>query len=441
MRGLHIRVMKDGGRRRMGGWMGLRAATWAVALAAAVGVVGVMPDAAMAQGMRAGVRAGPGGVGQTAISKRELEAWARILELSGEQREAVETLHAAYQTEYRAQTKGLQELIKTTQAEFMESQDPSVFNDIQSKSAKFTDQMTALDKQFMDDVKAVLDAKQAEQFPRVERHHRRVKSLPSGMLSGESANLVTIVEDAGLGASSGEVREVLDQYELELDKALMDREAERKEMEKQSQEMMKDFDPAKMDFSKIRQMMKDLRASGVKVRDVNDRYARRLAAVVPEDKRADFEARARRALFPAVYREPYAVKALDAALGFDDLTAEQRDSLSAIKATYERERGAANEKWAAAIAAEEKDGGGDPFMGFGRMMPGGGDDKPSEAEEAKKARMALDKANLEKIKAVLTDEQKDRLPERGDENPWMMNFGGGDDEDADEKPVKQDRRK
>lgn len=409
-------------------------------IAAATCVIGVAPGEAMAQGARASMRAGPSGMGMTPVTKRELETWGQILALSGEQREAVETLHAAYQTEYRAQTKGLQDLMKTTQAEFMESQDASVFKDVQSKSAKFTDQMTALDKQFMDDVKAVLDAKQSEQFPRVERHHRRVKSLPAGMLSGESANLITVVEDLGLGEAGDDVKEVMEQYELDLDKAITDREVERKEMEKQSQEMMKDFDPSKMDFTKIRQMMKDLRASGVKVRDVNDRYARRLAAVMPEAKKADFEAKAKKAMFPSVYREPYAAKALDAALGFDDLTAEQRDSLNTIKQSYERERTGANEKWAAAIAVEEKDGGGDPFMGFGRMMPGG-DDSPSEAEEAKKARMALDKANLEKVKAVLTDEQKDRLPERGDENPWMMNFGGGDDEDADEKPAKQDRRK
>lgn len=439
MRGDKGRVWMDGVVRRIGRWVRKCASLWVVA--AAVGAVGVWPGASMAQGMRAGVRAGAAGMGQSPISQRELETWARILQLSRQQREAVETLHGVYQTEYRAQTKGLQELIRTTQAEFMESQDPSVFNDIQGRSAKFTDQMTALDKQFMEDVKAVLDAEQAERFPRVERHHRRVKLLPSGMLSGESANLVTVVEDLGLGEPSGELRDVLDQYEVELDKALTDRAAERKALEKQSQEMMKDFDPAKMDFSRIRQMMKDLRASGVKVRDVNDRYARRLAAVVPEEKRADFEARARRALFPAVYRDPYAVKALDASLGFDDLSAEQRDSLNAIKQTYERERAAANEIWAAAIAVEEKDGGGDPFMGFGRLVPGGSDDKPSEAEEARKARMALDKANLEKIKMVLTDDQKDRLPERGEQNPWMMNFGGGDDEDADEKPLQRDRRR
>jgi hypothetical protein len=173
------------------------------------------------------------------------------------------------------------------------------------------------------------------------------------------------------------------------------------------------------------------------VRDVNERYARLIAAAVPADRKADFEQRVRKATYPMVYREPYAAKAVDAALAFDDLTAEQKESLASVKTAYQRDLATANEQWAAAVNQEEKDGGGDPFMGFGRMVPGGGgDDKPSPVEEAKKARRELDRATLDKIKTILTESQQDRLPEREVENPWMGNFGGRAADDADESPAK-----
>lgn len=413
----------------------------AVVLSAAVVA---LPQRAEAQGGRrvsAGMRAGPGGMGNTAITSREVDKWVEILELSPEQADAVKALHDAYREEHRVETKALQDLIKNAQQDFMESQDTSAFKDIASKSAAHTEKLAALDKQFMADVQAVLEPRQAATWPRVERYHRRVKSLPAGMLAGESVNLVSITDDLGLSEPSQELRDALDQYEIDLDKALTERDTLRKQVEKRGEEMMKDFDPSKMDFTKIREMMQETRKAGVPVREVNQRHARLIAGVVPEPKRADFEDRVRRATYPSVYREPYTGKALAAAKAFDDLTPEQKESLRTLETSYTRDLAAANERWAAAVAQEEKDGGGDPFMGFGRFVPGGGDAEKSPTEEARAVRRDLDKATLDKLKAVLTPDQQERLPEREVDNPWMMNFGGGgEDADEDAKPAKSDKK-
>ncbi len=414
----------------------------AVCATAVMALLAFFTPAVVAQGVRASARAGPGAGGQSAITSREIDAWNRLLDLSEVQREAVRTLHQAYQEEYRLESKALQDVVKNAQQEFMESQDTSAFKEVARKSAVHTGRMEALDRQLMDDVKSLLEPRQAEMFPRVERYHRRVKSLPGGLLAGESVNLVTIIDDLGIDAPTPELKDALEQYELDLDRALAERDQQRKEMEKQSEEAMKDFDPSKMDFSKIREMMQNARKSGVRVRDVNEKHARRIAAVVPADKKPDFEDRVRRATYPSVYKQPYVLKAIDAALKFDDLSPEESGRIVAIKDGYTRDAAAANEKWAAAISVEEKDGGGDPFMGFGRMIPGaGGSDEPAPTEDAKKARRELDKATLEKLKALLTEEQIERLPERESEFPWMGNFGGGNDEDADERPSRPGRRR
>jgi len=415
-----------------GGIRGLKLGAIVTIVAACAGL-GAMAQPAAAQG-RMGM--GPGqGFNNSAITSRELEKWFDMLAMNADQKDAAKALHQAYLDEHGQQTKKLQEVMKNAQQEFMESQDTSAFKEVADKTTKLSEQMSGTEKQFLEDVKALLDGKQGEQWPRVDRHHRRVKSLPGGMLSGENANLVAVVEDLKLSPRPQELQDAIDQYEMDLDKALTERDGKRKEMEKQQQEMMKDFDPSKMDFTKIRQMMADARKSGLPVRDINQRHARLIAGAVPADKKSDFEDRTRKALYPQVYREPYAAKVITTALAFDDATADQKTQIEAVRDSHKRDMTAANDKWVAAISDEEKDGGGDPFMGFGKFVPGGSDEK-NPTDDAKKARRELDKAAVEKVKAILTDEQKARLPERENDNPWMMNMGGGGDEDADEKPAK-----
>ncbi len=410
-----------------------------VAAVVAVGLTLISTAPAHAQG-RLGMRMGGGGWGgDSAVSTREVNKWSDMLKLTADQRAAIEALHDAYQEQYRQEAKAIDDISKEARREFMESRDPSVFEGVGAKTAEHTKKMTDLESQFLNDCKSVLDPKQVERWPSVERYHRREKSLPGGMLSGESVDLVSVVDNLAIADPQQGLTDEIERYEIDLDRAIIERDEQRKAIQEQSEKMMKDFDPSKMDFSKIRQLMQDSRKTGIRVRDVNERHARLIAAVLPEDKRADFEQRVRKASYPRVYREPYTSKAIEASLGLADLTSEQKASIETLKASYTRDLSAVNEKWAAAISAEEKDGGGDPFMGFGRFVPGGGgdSDNPSPTEAAHKARREVDKSTLEKLKAVLTPQQAEKLPERGDDNPWMANFGGGHDDAADEKADKK----
>lgn len=410
-----------------------------VAAVVAVGLTLISTAPAHAQG-RMGMRMGGGGWGgDSAVSTREVNKWTDMLKLTADQKTAVDALHDAYQEQYRQEAKAIQDIGKDARREFMESQDTSVFKEVAAKTAEHTKKMAELESQFLDDFKSVLNPKQVERWPSVERCHRREKALPQGMLSGESVDMVGIVDDLKIAEPSPALSDALERYEVDLDRALTDRDEQRKAIQEQSEKLMKDFDPSNMDFSKIRKLMQDTRKTGIRVRDVNERHARLIAGVLPDDKRAEFEQRVRKTTYPRVYREPYTSKAIEASLGLGDLTSEQKASIETLKASYTRDLSAADEKWAAAISAEEKDGGGDPFMGFGRFVPGGGgdSDNPSPTEAAHKARRELDKSTLDKLKAVLTPEQAEKLPERGDENPWMANFGGGSDDAADEKADKK----
>lgn len=422
----------------MSTWSRLRSGVACVCIgtAAMLPVVAV-PGEAVAQA-RMSMNSGMG-PGASVITSRDLRKWSTILGLSSDQMDAAKTLHEAYREAHGAETKAMMDVMREAQSDFMETQDTSAFKDVAGKSAAIGERITALDRQFMDDIKSLLDARQSELWPKVERHNRRVKSLPGGMLSGEAANLITVVEDLKISEPTPELKDAIEQYELDLDKAIVERDTRRKALEKQSQELMKDFDPTKMDIGKMRAIMQDTRKAGVPVRDVNLRHSRLLASAIPADLKPDFDTRIRRALYPRIYRESHPDKSFKAALAFDDLTAEQRDAVTRLADAYTRDLSALNDRWAAAVAEEERDGGGDPFMGFGRFVPGASGDETWPTDEPKKARRELDNSTIEKLKAALTPEQSDRLPKREVDNPWMPNFGGDDGEDADESPARPSR--
>ena len=77
------------------------------------------------------------------------------------------------------------------------------------------------------------------------------------------------------------------------------------------------------------------------------------------------------------------------------------------------------------FSAEEKDGGGDLMTSGWMRMMGGDDSGDSPQQVARRARRELDRTTLDKLKALLTEEQQDKLPERDQQaNPWG-GFGGG----------------
>lgn len=412
-----------------------------IGVAVAVGSVACGSEHAAAQGrMNMGAPGNPFG---SSISRRELDKFGEILQLTEAQKEAAGALHSAYQEEFSDATKAMQDDLAAAQQEFMDSKDPAVFTkDLPEQMRKHREKQVALETSFMNDLRALLVGDQKDLWPKVERHHRRTKSLPSGMLAGESVNLLSIVDALDFKEErSKDLAGAIENYEIDLDRAMTERDTERERMQKEQEESMKNFDLSNLDFGAIRKTMQDVRKTGIKVREVNERHARLIGVLLPAELQADFTARVRKATYPEVYKDPYSVKAIDAAMAFDDLTEEQRSGITAIRDAFEREIGGLNDRWAAAIAEEEKDGGGDPFMGFGRMIPGAGGGEKSASEEARSARRELDKSTLTKLKTLLTDEQKDRLPNRENDNPWMMGFGGGGGGGDDEAPPPRRERR
>ncbi len=401
-------------------------------IALATGVAATLTPAANAQ-MRMGMNMGRGGFGEGKVSAADIEQFGQILGLDKTQADALKDLHHAYDTEYDQSSKVLQDKMEKIRQDFQDNQDPSVWQkDMPDAMEKFQTKTGELEKSFMSDLKALLTSDQATKWPILERTNRRNKSLPSGMLAGESVDLVKMVGELKLAKAPDAVGQSLDRYESEIDSAIVERDAKRKDLAEQmgwgtKKKDTKDAggDAANMfDFKKIGEAMTEMRKSGIKVRDINDRYSSLVASGLPEDKREDFSTRYKKAKFPQIYREPYALKALNGAAAFKDLDADQKTGIAELTAKYKRDADAANEKYARATADAEKDGGGDDMMGgWMKMMGGdqGGDE--SDLAVAKKAKRKLDSDTIDKLKAILKPEQVERLPERDNNN--LFQFGGG----------------
>lgn len=392
----------------------------AIGLAATLLMIGASPSVALAQRGGMAVRAGgPGGMDFAApVSKADLKKFGAVLNLDEDQTMVAEELLAAMHAEHETLAKKTRKDSERIMNEFRDSQDPSVFSEEMPKVMQtYQEGAAALQKQYFEDLQAMLTPAQTEKWPKVERLHRRLRSLPAGMLSGETVDLVSIVEGLELAAPMpDDLGAIIERYEADLDRELTERDRLREE---RMTAMRGGGGGFNFDLEKIRADMAEMRKAGLKVCEVNKRYARLIQATLPTEKQAGFAERVKKDSFPRVYRDTHTAKCLAAAAKFDDLAGEQATAVAELRESYERNVGSINERWAQAIEASEADGGGDPLA----MFMGGGED--GAVADARKAKRELDRTTREKLMAILTEEQKERLPEREDEGQGMMfRFGG-----------------
>jgi hypothetical protein len=341
------------------------------------------------------------------ISRRSLDAFSRILMLDKDQKETVVALFEGYRKDYEVIQKKFRDGMKTVQEKFADTQDVGVFSrDMPKLGKEFSEKTEALEAGFLKDVKDVLTDEQLAKWPRVERFQRRDKLMRVGFVSGAAVDLVKIVDRVKAAPTGKEdLTPVLERYEIEMDRHLSELDSGRKDMEKK-------FMPeeGKMpDFKKMQDAMKEIAELGKGMRETNKEYTRKLALLMDDASRARFEAEVKRYSFPRVYRPHHVIKQMEAALKWDDLDTSKKEQIAALKATWEREAGPLNDRWAKAIEARDDEAGGT----FGAMMAtqfGGGQELNKGVNEARQARKELDQRVKSQFENLLTDEQRAKLP-------------------------------
>lgn len=376
-----------------------------LALAAIVVALSALPSPA--QPMRFG--GGMGEMLQPAFSTRDMERYADFLNLTPEQRDAAKALVEGYQSEYERIAREMRDASDAAREEFRDTRDFTVWDDLRPKFEAFQKRRRELEQSLFNDVKVLLTDDQTSRWPALERLRRRDQSLRRGFLSGEAVDVIRLFDDL---KPPPELRDrakpILDQYEMEIDRALVERDERYEDGFSRGMDLWRAGD-----LAAVADVFNKAREAAVNVRDANRRYARQVEAVLPDDLRESFSRQFLERSFPRVYRPSDAQRALDAAAAFNDLSPDQRAALAELRASYSRELQSANRRWADAIEQQEL------TITPMDLMRGGGN---PAVRDARVARRDLDRRTLDKLRALLSEDQSARLPEprRGGDDAGFM---------------------
>lgn len=353
------------------------------------------------------------------FTSEELNRYATMLSLDESQKEAASAMLEAYLAEFTVIRNEWTKIRDGARDEFRDSRDPGIWQELQTVVSEVQKKKETLETTFLEDYRLLLTAEQDLRWEDLERTRRRERTLPNGgLVSGETVDLVRTIEDAKLTDEARQaIAPLVDTYARELDRVLIERNKVYESGMSRGMELWQngDFDT-----------MNDLLTEGTKqanrVREVHVRFVRQIEAALPETDRGVVEGAYNRQAYPQIYRDSAAVSALDAALKFDDLTEEQREQVNAVKERHDREAATLNDRWKTVVDRSEASRSVMDFMGGGNRDP--------EIRTARQARRDFDNRILTELRALLTEEQQNRLPAVETRPDWRRGPGGEGDDDG-----------
>ncbi len=348
----------------------------------------------------------PGGVTMKRSAREpKIERYARVLGLDEVQTEVARDLNVAYERTMGETRKAMNAAMKEAQTD-MSDGDRAGFEEKMDKAIKANgDASKALTAQFLADLKSLLRADQQENWPRLERLRRRESLLGSmmgpgaGKLGGSQIDLIPLVGKLEVPAEvKPRVDELLGLYEVDIDRPLQDRERNVEE-DRQTMGGIQQFTP-----ESFQKMLDRDRGVDLRVREVNDKFVRLIAAELPEALNAKLNEEYRKGAYRSAYRSTSAGRELAAAEKLKGLSEKQREQVKAMNERYRRDVQAANDRLAAAMRRAEDEGrslGGPMLM----MGPGGSGEVDPQLAEARSQRRELDSKLREDMERLLSPEQ------------------------------------
>ncbi|MEM1423386.1 MAG: hypothetical protein AAGH64_05215 [Planctomycetota bacterium] len=365
-------------------------------------------------------------VAQPDVDRTQIQIIGEMVGFSEEQLELAFELHQGYLAEMTDLEERVREIVDGVRNEFRETRDPSIWQEMMSAMVPLSEEKDGYTRAFMEDLELILNADQFEQWPEVERFHRRYTSFSDdGMLSGETVDVALAVRDMDLPEVDMQaVEPILMQYSMELDRALKARNAAYEEGMSQGMARWRQGD-----MEAIQKLWEDAKREAERVRDINRRYANQIEQTLDPAFAGEWAREFKEQSFPRVYRRTYTGRALDTAMRFEDLTSEQTEQLEAIFSEYQRRVDSMNDDIAKLIEDSEMTRDVMSMMGRGRR--GGEQD---EVRNARGEKSDYEESVLARLNGVLTTAQQIRLPEREDNRDWRerlpnrgnnANRGGG----------------
>ncbi|MGP1347852.1 MAG: hypothetical protein ACTS3F_14440 [Phycisphaerales bacterium] len=361
------------------------------------------------------------------LTRSDMEVFVRVLELGDTEQQMLEALYDAFYTEWqqghRAMRREASDLIE--RAEIL--QDQRLLDKVWPMRQEWTERATQLERRFLDDVTTMLTAEQEGRWPIVERELRRIKKMGAGRLAGESVDIVRLVARiVPDDAMTSEIKELLEQYAEQLDAALVRRE---RLLEDESDGFA---DLVKSDPDRAEEVYFRAVRARTAICDVNERFARQIAAALPEDIAENIMNAFREDAY-AMYIKPTRIeKQILAAETATGLSPDQVERTTALLQRYRAEVRQMNQKEIdirLSLEREEtpefirKARSPEPESPEGnwRQHMGWGEDHPLSKLRAE--RLELDRRHRDELKEILTEQQYLALPDTAGGSIFFYGYG------------------
>ncbi|MCK4871974.1 MAG: hypothetical protein KAS72_04535 [Phycisphaerales bacterium] len=360
------------------------------------------------------------------VTSREIDEMARTLGMDDDQQAAADAMLETYLDEFTETARERRTEWETLRDEIRESRDRSRFAELAALHAAWRGEKRTLEAALLDDIQLLLDETQAQRWPIMERNRRRLKVLPRGRLSGETLNIIDLVEKLDLSQEAAmTLVEPLGDYELDLDRALVEREAVVEVEEPRLPELLMN-----QDFVAASEVYRRVTAARRIVQKVNKRYARQIEALLPDEQASIFARQVLEKSYPRVFERSAVDRIAPLVQSLESLDAEQGSTVDALMASFERDREVKRMKAVKLIEREEAT---DTPRWERRDMSGAGE--MDERRQLRQEIRQIEIRTLRSIRSLLTDEQIQELPA-----DLLNELDRRDDRDRQNRPGDGNRR-
>ena len=382
---------------------------------------GALVNRAMAQ--RVGHYGGVGisdlkGEGTNRIDVKLLERYVKTLQLDAAQREAAFTLHSAYEAAGKTIDKRANDVIDSLQEEADATSLQAIKERMPELMNTAREQRDVAARQLLDDLRSLLTKEQEARWPMLERQRRRETKIGPdcgllGGVSGTGIDLLFLIEGLRLPeAELASVQPELEAYTVEVDRIVRQQQQADIEMTKQ---MERDYKTGIFDQDAFNAGRRAVRDRGIELRNMNRRYVREVGTKLSDEWRDILEETYQRKAMPVIFKETLTGRGLNAVAKFKDLSAEQRVAITELRTEYLKRVTPLNARWADELFSAET-------LGKTVMVPtpgeAGENDSLAAAHAAKKA---FDTEFSPRLRAILNEEQRARLPKK----ILPPDYGGG----------------
>jgi len=260
--------------------------------------------------------------------------------------------------------------------------------------------------EFEGDLVAILTEDQQDFWPPLQRQLVRDRLLPRGRLSGETVDVMGLVEQQNF---DDEVLigllPVLNEWDETVTYALSARDNHRVENQGALMSAMRT-----MDMSSGADVMKAQARLAEAVRDINDMAVENIVLLLPETQNTDFDTFAKERGYPRIFRPTRTDRAYKAAMELEGLEPDILQSIMELYDALQLEMVYANAQILEATHRWEAQEQLDRMNRFAERMSGGSSERAeSPIRKAQDDRRKIEENYLEQLRMLLTEEQIESL--------------------------------